>query len=331
MTILVVDDYEDNRLLLESVLLEAGIAKVCTAGSAAEALSVLTRFDGPRPEVDLILLDIRMPGVDGIEACRILKASDEFRDIPVIMVTAQSDTDVLDDAFAAGAFDYVTKPFESVELLARVRCALELKREMDERKARERELLETTMRLAEANAALERLSTHDALTDIANRRRFDEVLELEWRRMMRDGGWLSVLLIDVDHFKLFNDAHGHQAGDECLRKLGDVLRDAASRPGDLAARYGGEEFVVVLSQTEPDGARTVGEEIRAAVERLGIRMAGSRTGVVTVSVGVASVIPSEDSTPALLVGAADLALYRAKQEGRNRTACAAAAARDRAS
>ena len=330
MRILVVDDVEDNRLLLEALLQEAGYDDVRLADSAAEAFSTLTDFVGSRPEIDLILLDIRMPGIDGIEACRTIKASPELRDIPIIMVTAQCDTAVLDDAFAAGAFDYVTKPFEALELLARVRCALDLKREMDERKARERELVETALRLAQANAALERLSTHDALTDIANRRRFDEVLETEWRRMLRDGGWLSVLIVDVDHFKQFNDAFGHQAGDECLRRIGDVLRDAASRPGDLAARYGGEEFVVILAQTEPEGAHVVAEEVRAAVERLGIRAPMSPTGTVTVSAGVASIVPTEESTPALLVGAADFALYRAKQDGRNRVACAPASMLDRA-
>jgi diguanylate cyclase (GGDEF)-like protein len=319
MRILIVDDVMDNVVLLEAILEDAGYGDVLVALSATDAFATLG-IDAAAPvvpEVDLILLDIRMPGIDGIEACRRIKAHEATRDIPIIMVTAQIDPTVLDVAFAAGAIDFVSKPFDCVELLARVRCALTLKREMDCRKARERELVEMTRRLADANAALERLSTRDGLTDLANRRRFDEYLTTEWRRALRDGEYLTVLLVDVDHFKRFNDSLGHQAGDECLRHVAEVLKSAASRPGDLAARYGGEEFVLVLTQTDQVGAETVAEAVCNGVASLAIMNPEVPEGILTVSVGSATVIPTADSSPALLVSAADFALYRAKQDGRN--------------
>jgi diguanylate cyclase (GGDEF)-like protein len=203
-----------------------------------------------------------------------------------------------------------------------VRSALAYKREMDSRKQRERELVEMTRRLAETNQALQHLSSCDALTGLANRRRFDEFLEAEWRRTLRDGDWLSLVIADIDHFKGYNDAFGHQAGDDCLRRVAGALAESAQRPTDLAARYGGEEFALVLSETDPEGAAVVAEALRARVESLAIPHLNGYGPVVTVSLGVAGTIPNAESTPALLLAAADHALYRAKTDGRNRT-CAA--------
>ncbi len=172
--------------------------------------------------------------------------------------------------------------------------------------------------LQAANEELARLSQTDGLTGLANRRRFDEVLDAEWRRLRREGRPLSLLLGDVDHFKKYNDALGHQAGDRCLAAVAQAIRAAARRPADLAARYGGEEFVVVLPGTPAEGARQVGERVRAEVERLGLpHPASAVAGHVTLSIGAATLIPGE-GPPGDLTRLADEALYRAKALGRNR-------------
>jgi len=162
----------------------------------------------------------------------------------------------------------------------------------------------------------------DGLTGVANRRRFDEMLPKEWRRAMRVGDPLSVLLIDIDHFKAFNDRYGHPGGDECLRMIADTIATVIRRPHDLVARYGGEEFVAVLPVTTPEGAKQIAESLRAAIAALGVPHAAVPGGAVTASIGVATTIPSGDSLPASLVAAADGALYAAKRNGRNRIAVA---------
>jgi diguanylate cyclase (GGDEF)-like protein len=189
-------------------------------------------------------------------------------------------------------------------------------------KARERELelqvAERTVQLEEANTKLQQLSELDPLTSIANRRRFEETLAREWRRAARDEMPLSLIMIDIDYFKDFNDAYGHQLGDECLRRVAGEIREAITRPGDLVARYGGEEFAAILPSTPSRGAIAVAELLRARVERMGTRHEKSHCGVVTISLGVATMTPGEAFAPETLVAAADGALYSAKRAGRNR-------------
>ncbi len=188
-------------------------------------------------------------------------------------------------------------------------------------RARERELerqvTERTLQLEEANAKLQNLSELDSLTGIANRRRFEETLAREWRRSTRDTLPLSLIMLDIDFFKAFNDANGHQVGDQCLRRVAQEIRAALTRPGDLVTRYGGEEFACILPSTPPRGAAAVAEALRARVETMGTRHPGAPSGVVTISLGVATA-PEEAATPEALVAAADEALYRAKRAGRNR-------------
>lgn len=322
-TILVVDDFEDGRLMLGGLLRAAGYPNVIYASSAEEVMRQFA-MDSPHPAphgIDLVLLDISMPHVDGIELCRRIKARPALADVPIIMVTAHTDEEVVARAFEAGAIDYISKPIRVVELLARVRSALRLKCEMDSRRDRERDLLEMTRWLEEANASLQRLTTLDPLTGVSNRRRFDALLASEWRRSTRAREPLSIVMIDIDHFKAYNDHFGHPAGDACLRRVAVALRRMVQRSSDELCRYGGEEFAAVLPKTDEQGAMRVGESLRRAVVALRLPSPPTvETPHVTISVGVASGIPPRLATASLLLEAADAALYQAKQAGRNRVA-----------
>ncbi|MDD4599967.1 Chemotaxis response regulator protein-glutamate methylesterase [bioreactor metagenome] len=305
MSILVVDDSFDSRLLVRALLKDQGYSDIILAESAAVALEILRSqpTDG-HSKVDLILMDLVMPELDGIEACRMFKQDEALQDIPIIMVTASSEVENLERAFAAGAMDFITKPLKRVELLARVRSVLKLKSEMDQRKSREEELRS--------------LTSLDGLTGIANRRCFDEFLEDAWHQALGNHQPLALIMLDIDFFKMYNDAYGHQAGDECLRKVAKTIQSIVNCPFELAARYGGEEFSVILASSDAQYAAQVGEKARIAVVGLNVPHCRSPIlPVVTVSVGVASIVPSLQSTAQELIKAADDALYYAKQNGRN--------------
>ena len=320
--ILVVDDSRLARTAMEELLRAESHGKVLLAESSEEALDILRLDLGENdPEavaVDLILLDIILPDMDGIELCRLIKGTARLRDIPIIMVTARDDIESLRDAFVAGAMDYVTKPINEVEVQARVGAAITLKGEIDRRKARERELLDITAKLAAANHQLRKLSSLDGLTGVPNRRFFDETLEREWRRALRTESPLSLIMIDIDEFKKFNDHLGHLAGDDCLRRVARLLEASLQRASDLMARFGGEEFVALLPNSDHSGALALAEDIRQKIQDLAIEHPASTVEpVVTVSLGVASCSPQRGQDPASLVLSADRALYQAKQNGRN--------------
>ncbi len=320
MRILIVDDARDNRVLLRSILQKEGYRQVAVASSAAEAYRILGLEDGEAraQAFDLILLDIMMPGENGIDACRKIKSFLHTRDIPIVMVSAQTDVMWLSIAFESGAIDYITKPVNRIEMLARVGAALRLKHEMDVRKAREAELLKLKSELEAANLELARLSMIDGLTGIPNRRRFDEFLELECKRARRNTLPLSLILIDVDHFKLYNDFYGHLKGDECLQAIARALSDVLHRPGDLMARYGGEEFAAILSETDGEGAVIIARKFQEQVENLRIPHEKSPiASVVTISLGITTCRFIEPVVPATLIEFADRALYQAKANGRN--------------
>lgn len=306
-SILLVDDDPGAIRVLGRALFDMGELHFATGGAAALRLAHESAFD-------LILLDVDMPRISGFQVCKSLKAEAAMADVPIIFVTGHADTEFEVAAFGIGAADFIAKPVSVPLLRARVQAQLNAKHASD---------------------ALRRVSITDGLTDVANRRRFEECLAQEWRRARRTADPLSLLMIDVDHFKLFNDHYGHPAGDEGLRQMAHAIAGASVRPGDLVARYGGEEFVVLLPQTTRQGAAHLAVAILAAVASLEIANAASPTAPhLTVSIGVASL--DDDSAwwpaapadsrhaadmigpclPATLVRAADTAMYAAKAAGR---------------
>lgn len=312
--ILIVDDSEDSRNLIKVQLRKAGYQHILMASTGIEALEILQTHSH---KIDLILLDIIMQGMDGIEVCAQIKNMETFKDIPIIMVTGLSNMKVLEQAFKSGATDYITKPFNAIELHARVKAVLRLKNEMDQRKAREQELTIANQKLSEMNKRLEELSSLDGLTGISNRRRFDTVLEQEWRRSKRSHSPLSLIMLDIDKFKVYNDTYGHLEGDECLKKVAQIIKASVKRADDVVARYGGEEFSIILPNTPLEGALQIGEHIRQNIERESIPHKNSTVkAVVTVSVGVATATTETISIADLIKGA-DTALYEAKNKGRN--------------
>ncbi len=343
MKILIVDDSEDFRLLLEKMLRKAGYDSLIFTESALEAFDVLGLYNKKttqRIDIDLILMDKIMPNIDGIEAFSRIKSKRIFNDIPVIMVTVATEIASLRKAFEAGAHDYITKPPNEIELLARIRAALRLKKEVDRRKANSEELKIISMELKAANEKLKSISMTDGLTGISNRRSFDDNFHRAWGTAMRENRALSLILIDIDNFKLYNDTYGHMAGDDCLKDVARSINTFIRRHGDIAARYGGEEFIIILNETgltvsapvSPvsfiiilnetglTGAETVAEKMRKAIEDLKIPHRASKTGkYVTISLGVSSLVPTKGYSPESLLEASDKMLYKAKEAGRNRT------------
>ncbi len=291
-SILIVDDIPANiKVLGESLRADYRI-RLATDGE--KALKMARSSNPP----DLILLDIVMPKMDGYEVCRHLKEDPTTRNIPVIFITAMAEEEDETKGLACGAVDYITKPFSLPIVRARVRTHLELKRHRD---------------------TLEALSTLDGLTGIPNRRRFDEVLKVEWLRGQREGAPLSLLMIDIDHFKLYNDNYGHIEGDDCLKRVAAALAGAISRPADFIARFGGEEFAAVLPMTDGLGAATVAAALLDSIRELNLPHAHSPAAPrVTISLGGATMQPSREENPIQLIERADRALYAAKSAGRNR-------------
>jgi two-component system, chemotaxis family, response regulator WspR len=280
----------------------------------AEAVAVAKEV---KPTV--ILQDLVMPGIDGLELVRRYRQDPATVRIPIIVLSTKDEPAVKSAAFAAGANDYLVKLPDNIELVARLRYHSDAYVSRVQRDAADCALRESQRALIEANLELQRLTRVDGLTGLANRRYFDEFFTAEWKRAVRTQTPLSVLMIDIDCFKRYNDTYGHLAGDQVLRQVAETIQRNCGRSTDLGARYGGEEFIVVLCNTPVTGMRAVGETLRQDIADLKLRhMASVVADHVTVSIGGASIIPRLSQSEALLIDAADRALYRAKDGGRNR-------------
>ena len=300
---------EDSKVTLKAICnyLERMDIQPLKAENGTDALEIYRR---ERP--DIILLDGRLPDIDGFEVAKQIRAIEKKKDwTAIIFLTSMTKDEDLARGIDAGGDDYLMKPISEVVLKAKV-IAMRRLVEM------QRSLIELTHKLNVANKELQLLSATDGLTGLSNRRMYDELSLREWRRCDRMKKPFSLVMVDVDNFKLYNDHYGHQAGDECLKAVAGQMLRAAPRPGDLVARYGGEEFVFALGETDIDGALWVANILRQRIEDLNMPHAASNMKHVTVSCGVASVLPSDKVSLEVLLQSADYALYKAKEQGRNR-------------
>lgn len=289
--LLIVDDQPINIQVLHQAFAEDFQVFMATSGAKALAISA-THLP------DLVLLDVMMPEMDGYEVCEKLKANPLTKDIPVIFITAHTDDASEEHGLDVGAVDFISKPINLKIVRARVKAHVALKRQSD---------------------VLRNFAFIDGLTGVHNRRYFDEQLTLEAGRAMRSSLPLSLILIDIDFFKRFNDCYGHQAGDDCLRRLAAVFQSHIKRPADFVARYGGEEFVCLLPDTQHQGALAIAESIREAA--LACHIAHAQSSVspwVTLSLGVGTIVPDRQTAGSDLLKLADDNLYKAKNLGRNR-------------
>lgn len=309
MKALVIEDSLTSMAVICYQLRKVGVEPL-SARSSAEGIEF---FKSQRP--DLVIVDALLPGVDGFDTARRIRQLERDGEwTPILFLLARASDDDLERAISVGGDDYLVKPISEIVLTSKVRAM--------QRIAQMRySLVVLTRRLDEANRELLRLSTTDSLTGIPNRRHFDDFFRREWARAVRASVPLSLLMCDVDCFKQYNDEYGHPAGDECLRAVAAILRERVRRPADLVARYGGEEFIVVLPETELQGALLVAEDMLWAIEGARLPHRHNASGVVTISIGVAGEIPRRGAGRAEdLIAMADTALYRAKQGGRNRVA-----------
>ena len=292
--ILIVDDENANIMALTHILSPEYV--VYAAKNGAKAIEAAIKY-----MPDVILLDIIMPEMDGYAVIRTLKSAEKTRDIPVVFITGLRNPDDEERGLNLGAADYISKPFSPAIVKLRVQNQIKMLNQL---------------------RMIEVLSMQDQLTAIPNRRGFDNRMDMEWMRAIRENACISFLLMDVDRFKAYNDTYGHQQGDRVLQTVAKIVTQALSRPGDYAARWGGEEFVVLLPNTDANGAVRLAERIRKNISETAIPCAdGSETNV-TISIGVNTQTPLQASSLEDFIAEADKALYRAKEAGRNQVCCA---------
>ena len=267
----------------------------------------------------VILQDLVMPDIDGLMMVRYFRVNKATAKIPIIVLSTKEEAAIKSEAFKLGANDYLVKLPDKIELIARIRYHSQAYITQLERDEAFQALEESRAKLAEANRTLQKLSSLDGLTGIANRRSFDETLKKEWNRAMRSEKSIGLIMLDIDFFKLYNDHYGHQGGDDCLKKVANGLDSAIHRETDFLARYGGEEFSAILPDTDINGAIKVAEEMRQSITELRLEHAKSKVSdIVSISLGVSAIVPQKGTEPNILIAAADQALYKAKEDGRDR-------------
>ena len=288
--VLIVDDEKINLMILSKIL--GSEYTIYTATNGANAIEKAQEFSP-----DLILLDIVMPDMDGYQTLSGIKNCETIRDIPVIIISGLGSDEDEEKGLALDAADYISKPFSEKIVLLRVRNQIQIVNHL---------------------RTIERLSMLDQLTQIPNRRSFDERIDMEWKKAIREKTPISILILDVDKFKTFNDTYGHQQGDVVLQTVAKIPAQSLKRPSDFNARWGGEEFVVLLPNTMLDGAMAIAEKIRGDIEKADIPHDNGSPLKVTVSIGVNSLVPQPGAFVATFISSADNALYAAKDAGRNR-------------
>lgn len=299
MKILLVEDSATLRYAISRYINEGGHEAVL-AQDGEEAMHIVDETT-----VDMIIMDVEMPGLDGFETTKLIREMLGEHWIPIIFVTGKSEESDYKEGIEAGGDDYLIKPVSRIILKAKI-------------KAMER-IIEMRNQLNQANIELTELSERDSLTRLYNRRTFENRAQEYWRQANRSREPLSVLLLDIDHFKAYNDSYGHVAGDECIRKVSDAMSKCTNRAGDIVARYGGEEFVILLTNTPESGARHVADQIRSNIAALKIEhRESSASEFVTISAGGATLNDTQRCDLKSLIHAADQGLYRAKESGRNR-------------
>ncbi len=311
--VMLVDDQAIVAEALRRMLADEADIDYHYCGDPTQAISEAISF---APTV--ILQDLVMPDIDGLMLLKFFRSNPQTKSIPIIVLSTKEDPKIKSEAFELEASDYLVKFPDKLEVIARIRAHSRSFLAQQQRDEAYRALHALQKELEIKNAELERLSSLDGLTGIANRRIFDQFIENECSRAAREGTPVSLVLIDIDHFKVYNDNYGHQGGDDCLRKVAQAMAATVKRPSDLVARYGGEEFAVVMPGTDKEGAANIAEVLRSGVDAMNLEHAHSTTADhVTISLGVSTLIPVDSTTSNELVARADEALYRAKEAGRN--------------
>ena len=311
--ILIVDDTRANLISLEAIL-EGEDLNVITVSNGNDALKILLKG-----KIDIILLDVQMPGMNGFEVAELMRANNKTKDIPIIFITAiNKEEEYIFKGYELGAVDYLYKPISNEILRSKVKVFIKLNEQAKIIEEKTKALEEKIIQLELVEKQLNHLIRIDELTGVYNRRAFEEIFDLEWARTIRSRGCFSVLMIDIDNFKIFNDTYGHLKGDNCLKNIAKIIERTLKRITDKVARLGGEEFVVLLPETDTKGAQLIAEEIRKNIEDLKIVNEEVETyEFVTVSIGISSIIPTKFIDKNEFIDQADKALYTAKKNGRN--------------
>lgn len=321
MSIIIVDKDTKTLSRLAEIVMKAGYQDVIKSSSLLDAIKQIDKGDDDITASHINLILINSSYEDTLSECVKLKANRAFSEVPIIAITCPERLMDFQKALETGITECISNAENETEIMLRIRTVLSYKYEIKRRQALERNLNEMSRQLEHTNQMLQLISSQDGLTGIANRRYFDQFINNEWRRAIRNGSTVSLIMIDIDYFKAYNDIYGHLEGDECLKKVAGVIQRTLKRSSDIAARYGGEEFAAVLPGTDLKGAIKIAKLIQENVIGLNIKHEGSKVlDCVTVSLGVASVIPSLDSHYEELIKKADTALYQAKRCGRNRVA-----------